>query len=75
MKKLIGFLLIAIIGIACTNKKEIASMEPPLLAPFENIDTLATNDWWNRGPSRIIDMKVERKDVIAFGIYTVQTMF
>ena len=71
MKKLIGFLLIAIVGIACSGKKDITSMEPPVLAPFEGVDTLAINDWWNRGTSRIIDMNVERKDVIAFGIYTV----
>ena len=46
-------------------------MEPLVMAPFEDLDTLATNDWWNRGTSIIIDMNVERKDVIAFGIYTV----
>lgn len=46
-------------------------MEPLVKAPFENLDTLAVNDWWNRSESRIINMKVDRKDVIAFGIYTV----
>ncbi len=46
-------------------------MQPPVSAPFTDLDTLATNDWWNRGPSDIIDMKVERDKVIAFGIYTV----
>lgn len=40
-------------------------------APFENLDTISTNDWWNRAPNPIIDVKVPRKDVIAFGIYTV----
>ncbi|MEM8889892.1 MAG: hypothetical protein AAGD28_18090, partial [Bacteroidota bacterium] len=39
--------------------------------PFGELDTLATNDWWNRGPNKIIEMKVEREDVIAFGMYTV----
>ena len=40
-------------------------------APFTKLDTLATNDWWNRASSKIIDMKVSREEVIAFGIYTV----
>ena len=22
--------------------------EPPVLAPFENLDTICANDWWNR---------------------------
>ena len=39
-------------------------------SPFSGLDLLATNDWWNRGNNEIIDLKVERKDVIAFGIYT-----
>lgn len=46
-------------------------MSPLVIAPFEGLDTLAINDWWNRDASIIIDMNVERKDVIAFGIYTV----
>jgi hypothetical protein len=46
-------------------------MEPPVLAPFENLDTICTNDWWNRAPNPIIDVKVERDQVVAFGIYTV----
>ncbi len=41
-----------------------------LKAPFAKLDTLSTNDWWNRGVSKIIDMKVDRDKVIAFGIYT-----
>ncbi len=39
-------------------------------SPFSNLDTLATNDWWNREKNPIINMKVDRNDVIAFGIYT-----
>ena len=39
-------------------------------SPFSGLDLLATNDWWNRGKNEIIDLKVEREDVIAFGIYT-----
>ena len=44
---------------------------PPIKAPFTGLDTLTTNDWWNRSPNKIINLKVERKNVIAFGIYTV----
>jgi len=46
-------------------------MTPPVSAPFTGIDTIATNDWWNRRPNEIIDVKVAREDVVAFGIYTV----
>ena len=41
-----------------------------LKSPFDNLDTLATNDWWNRADNPIIDLKVKRDRVIAFGIYT-----
>ena len=43
---------------------------PYIKAPFTALDTLATNDWWNRKTSKIIDMKVPRDQVVAFGIYT-----
>ena len=42
-----------------------------LKSPFSNLDTLSTNDWWNRDNNPIINLKVERDEVIAFGIYTV----
>ncbi len=41
-----------------------------LQAPFTQLDTLATNDWWNRAENPIIDLKVDRDSVIAFGAYT-----
>lgn len=44
---------------------------PPVKAPFEGLDSLAVNDWWNRPPSRIVDLRVPRDQVLAFGIYTV----
>ena len=44
--------------------------EPPVIAPFENVDQLAINDWWNRDGNEIIDLKVDRDSVVAFGIYT-----
>ena len=59
----------------CVNqetKEEITStLNLTVKSPFEGIDTLATNDWWNRKSNPIIDVKVERDKVIAFGIYTV----
>ncbi|WP_020570272.1 metallophosphoesterase family protein [Neolewinella persica] len=42
-----------------------------LEAPFSGLDTLATNDWWNRAGNPIINLKVGRDSVIAFGAYTV----
>lgn len=49
-----------------TNKRT-----PPVTAPFDTVDTLAINDWWNRGANEIINLKIERDSVVAFGIYTV----
>lgn len=49
------------------NNENQVSFTP---APFEKLDTITTNDWWERSANPIIDVKVERKDVIAFGIYT-----
>lgn len=40
-------------------------------APFKGYDKWCTNDWWNRGKNKIINLKVPRNEVIAFGIYTV----
>ena len=48
-----------------------ASQQPPVIAPFEDVDTLAIDDWWNRRESEIIKMDVSRDQVVAFGIYTV----
>jgi hypothetical protein len=46
--------------------------EPPVKAPFQkNEDSLCVNDWWNRKPNEIIDLKVPRDEVVCFGIYTV----
>lgn len=45
--------------------------QPPVRAPFEDLDTLCVNDWWNQPPSPIVDLDVPRDQVIAFGIYTV----
>ena len=63
--------LTVLLASACTTQPSDENLVPPVIAPFEDLDTLAVNDWWNRGPSEIIDVKVERDEVIAFGIYTV----
>ncbi|MGB5555315.1 MAG: hypothetical protein WBM83_11700, partial [Flavobacteriaceae bacterium] len=67
MKQLFILLVLATIG--CT--KEVKKMTPPIVAPFNDVDTLAINDWWNRGVNKIIELKVARDSVVAFGIYTV----
>jgi hypothetical protein len=56
-----------LIGCGKTEKKQL----PLAVAPFEKLDTLAVNDWWNRGDNPIIDLKVPRDSVLAFGLYTV----
>jgi hypothetical protein len=68
MKNLI-FLVSVILFASCksVDQKESITYVP---APFSGVDTLATNDWWNRAANPIIDLKVDRKDVIAFGMYT-----
>ena len=62
--------LIALFMLSCAEKKT-AERVPPVTAPFDNVDTLSINDWWNRAENPIIDLKVERDQVVAFGIYTV----
>lgn len=69
------FVFLIIVLAACSRQQAIVQpskdMVAPVLAPFNDLDTLATNDWWNRGPNPIIDMDVDRSKIIAFGIYTV----
>ena len=50
---------------------ERTDLPPPVRAPFERLDTLCVNDWWNREPSKIIQTRVPRDQVVAFGLYTV----
>ena len=73
MKNHLFFTIILLLGIACNTpkKEDVAKMQPLVIAPFEKLDTIATNDWWNRQPNKIIDVKVPREEVIAFGLYTV----
>lgn len=57
----------AITGFATTQHGE-----PPVRAPFaDGLDTLCVNDWWEREPSPILETRVPRSEVVAFGIYTV----
>lgn len=67
------FLLIASLLniLACTSPSGDLADEHYQEAPFTNLDTLATNDWWNRADNPIIEIKVERNEVISFGAYTV----
>ncbi|MBM1108116.1 alkaline phosphatase D family protein [Aurantibacter crassamenti] len=61
-----------VIIFGCKSKNETpAERIPPVIAPFSNVDTLAINDWWNREENPIINLKVSRDSVVAFGIYTV----
>lgn len=68
--------LLALLTVLCTcapsPNTPVDLMEGDYLkAPFTGVDTLATNDWWNRKWNPIIDLKVGRDSVIAFGAYTV----
>ena len=65
MRNLTLFIPLVFMIFGCTT-----ITEPPVLAPFENLDTISTNDWWNRAPNDIIDVNVAREEVVAFGIYT-----
>ena len=74
MKNLLWLTSLLLLMIACNNGQEPVANEdrkPPVIAPFEKLDTIVTNDWWNRQSNKIIDVKVPREEVIAFGIYTV----
>ncbi len=62
-------LLATLLIISCAEKTK--ERVPPVIAPFDNVDTLAINDWWNRDDNPIINLKVGRDSVVAFGIYTV----
>lgn len=68
---LVTLSIILFLLMACKQTPMQTGMVPPVLAPFSGIDTLATNDWWNRGESVIVNIKVPREDVVAFGLYTV----
>lgn len=57
---------------AAQDAQPAAARVPPVPAPFEKLDTLCVNDWWERERSDIIALRVPREEVLAFGLYTVQ---
>jgi len=69
MKKIVLLVVLCLSFLCCTEKKK--ERVPPVTAPFSDVDTLAINDWWNRPDNPIINLKIGRDSVIAFGIYTV----
>ena len=68
-------LVFSIVLLRCTSADnqtiDRSTWKPPIKAPFEELDSLATNDWWNRKPNDIVELDVPRDQVVAFGIYTV----
>ena len=66
IKKYLIIIILISLNLGCENNSENY-----LKSPFSNLDTLSTNDWWNRDNNPIINLKVERDEVVAFGIYTV----
>ena len=69
MKKLSYVAFLALLLASCAEKSK---QQPKIVqAPFSDIDTLAINDWWNRGENPIIDLSIDRDQVVAFGLYTV----
>jgi len=69
MKNLIYSVLLFMSFQSCSEKPK--ERIPPVTAPFSDVDTLAINDWWNRSENPIVNLKVHRDSVVAFGIYTV----
>ncbi|MEQ9374692.1 MAG: hypothetical protein RIG68_05930 [Imperialibacter sp.] len=65
------FLLLLAACAPGNQPKDYSNSKPLVTAPFEKLDTLATNDWWNRPDNPIINLKVPRSEVVAFGLYTV----
>lgn len=66
----LGFIAITVCAVVAAGV-HAEPLEPPVPAPFAGIDTLCTNDWWNRPGSPICDVRAPRDEVIAFTLYTV----
>lgn len=73
--KVTFYLFFCLLALSCGPKTSDLGQDlpAPVPAPFDGLDTIATNDWWNRGDNPIIDVKVSRDSVIAFGMYTVSS--
>ena len=70
----ISMLLVLVFFIGCKEKSSGTNKEVEdtyVKAPFEVLDSYATNDWWNRPDNKIINLKVPREEVVAFALYTV----
>jgi hypothetical protein len=66
------YLLPVLLASGIVGVQAVDPGEAPVKAPFvKKEDSLCVNDWWNRPPNPIIDLKVPRDQVLAFGIYTV----
>ena len=69
--KQLSILCLLYIFCSCSNSPETLILKenstPPINSPFPYLDIISTNDWWNRDENQIIDVKVSRSDVIAFG--------
>jgi hypothetical protein len=74
MKKLISSLFLLCLFL--TANAQVG--EPPVKAPFKDIDTYCINDWWNHAKkvkdstNKILNVDVPRDQVVCFGIYTTQ---
>ncbi len=66
----LSLLPLALPALALGSQDPAPHGAPPVRAPFENLDSLCVNDWWNRDPSPIVETRVPRSEVVAFGIYT-----
>lgn len=73
MKNILYLVLFMLFALSCKNKTQetYLNTNAPVVAPFTNVDKLATHDWWNRKDNKIINLKVSRDSVVAFGLYTV----
>jgi len=77
-KKVVAGLTIGF-GLAVAGVEELQAQESApragqgtAAAPFiKGEDSLCVGDWWNRPANPIIDLKVPRDQVVAFGLYTV----
>jgi len=65
MNKIIFLFFTLLVG--CVNNKKF------IKSPFGKLDTLSTNDWWNRSDNPIVDLKVDRDDVIGWSRRRPQT--
>jgi hypothetical protein len=63
-------LLSLVLFVSCQTKTSDLTEGEFLTSPFPNLDTIATNDWWNRADNPIINVKIGRDSVVAFGAYT-----